>query len=138
MIYKKNKHRNALEILSIEHKKDTYIFNSIINDIRWQRDFAHRLRLECLARQIGLSAMELADLIKGRIVNFTGRLFSSEHNRWFATDNIPLQILRDNDRRLTLTANRIPLSQWFNEQYDKLRQSISQPIQPKKNRGLKL
>lgn len=58
MIYKKNKHRNALETLSIEHKKDTYIFNSIINDIRWQRDFAHRLRLECLARHIGLSAME--------------------------------------------------------------------------------
>ena len=75
---------------------------------------------------------------KGRVMNFTGRLFSSEHNRWFATDNIPLQILRDNDRRITLTANRIPLSQWFNEQCDKLRQSIRQPIQPKKNRGLKL
>lgn len=30
-------------------------------------------------------------------------LFSSE-------DNIPIQILRDNDKRLILTANRIPLS----------------------------
>ena len=83
-------------------------------------------------------AMEFAELIKGRIVNFTGRLFSSEHNRWFATDNTPLQILRDNDNRLTLTANRIPISQWFSEQYDKLRQSIRQPIQPKKSRGMKL
>ncbi len=82
--------------------------------------------------------MEFADLIKGKIVNFTGRLFSSEHNRWFATDNTPLQILRDNDKRLTLTANRIPLSQWFNEQYDKFRQSIRQPIQPKKSRGMKM
>ncbi len=36
--------------------------------------------------------------------NFTGRLFSTEHNRWFATDNTPLQILRDNNKRLTLTA----------------------------------
>ena len=27
---------------------------------------------------------------------------------------------------------------WDDEQYDKLRQSIRQPIQPKKNRGLKL
>ena len=71
-------------------------------------------------------------------VNFTGRLFSSEHNRWFATDNTPLQILRDNDKRLTLTSNRIPLSQWFNEQYDKLRQSIRQPIQQKKGRGMKM
>jgi len=94
--------------------------------------------LERLAKQIGLSAMEFAELFKGRIVNFTDRLFSSEHNRWFATDNTPLQILRDNDKRLTLTANRIPLSQWLCEQYYKLRQSIRQPIQPKKSRGMKL
>ena len=33
---------------------------------------------------------------------------------------------------------RIPLSQWFNEQYDKLRQSIRQPIQQKKGRGMKM
>ena len=56
--------------------------------------------------------------------NFTGRLFSTEHNRWFATDNTPLQILRDNNKRLTLTANRIPISQLFCEQSDKLRQSF--------------
>ena len=122
-----------------EYKEETNILNSIINTAhRWYPDFAYLLRLERLAKQIGLSAMEFAELIKGRIVNFTGRLFSSEHNRWFATDNTPLQILRDNDRRLTLTANRIPLSQWFDEQYDKLRQSIRQPIQPKKSRGMKL
>lgn len=93
---------------------------------------------EAEAEQIGLSAMEFAELIKGRIVNFTGRLFSSEHNRWFATDNTSLLILRDNDKRLTITANRIPLSQWFSEQYDKLRQSVRQPVQPKKSRGMKL
>lgn len=112
--------------------------NEINTAHRWYPDFANLFRLERLAKQIGLSAMEFAELFKGRIVNFTGRLFSSEHNRWFATDNTPLQILRDNDKRLTLTANRIPLSQWFNEQYDKLRQSIRQPIQPKKSRGMKL
>lgn len=132
-------HRKALEAKEAEHKEETNILNSIINTAhRWYPDFANLLRLERLAKQIGLSAMEFAELIKGRIVNFTGRLFSSEHNRWFATDNTPLQILRDNDKRLTLTANRIPLSQWFNEQYDKLLQSIRQPIQPKKSRGMKM
>ena len=139
MMNKDNEHRKALEAKEIEHKEETNILNSIINTAhRWYPDFAHLLRLERLAKQIGLSAMEFAELIKGKIVNFTGRLFSSEHNRWFATDNTPLQILRDNDKRLTLTANRIPISQWFNEQYDKLRQSIRQPIQPKKSRGMKI
>ena len=139
MMNKDNEHRKALEAKEAEHKEKTNILNSIINTAhRWYPDFANLLRLERLANQIGLSAMEFAELIKGKIVNFTGRLFSSEHNRWFATDNTPLQILRDSDKRLTLTANRIPISQWFSEQCDKLRQSIRQPIQPKKNRGLKL
>ena len=139
MMNKDNEHRKVLEAKEAEHKEETNILNSIIKTAhRWYLDFANFLRLERLAKQIGLSAMEFAELFKGKILNFTGRLFSSEHNRWFATDNTPLQILRDNDKRLTLTANRIPLSQWFCEQYEKLRQSIRQSIQPKKNRGVKL
>ena len=46
--------------------------------------------------------MDFAELIKGKVLNFTWRLSSSEHKRWFITDNTPLQILRDNDRRLIL------------------------------------
>lgn len=139
MMNKDNEYRKALEAKEAEHKEETNTLNSIINTAhRWYPDFTNLLRLERLAKQIGLSAMEFAELIKGKVLNFTGRLFSSEHNRWFTTDNTPLQILRDNDKRLTLTANRIPISQWFSEQYDKLWQSIRQPIQPKKSRGMKL
>ncbi|MEE0961363.1 MAG: Arm DNA-binding domain-containing protein [Bacteroidales bacterium] len=112
MMNKDNEHRKALEAREAELKEETNTLNSIINTAhRWYPDFANLLRLERLAKQIGLSAMEFAELIKGKILNFTGRLFSSEHNRWFATDNTSLQILRDNDKRLTLTANRIPISQ---------------------------
>ena len=87
---KDNEHRKALEAKETEYKEETNILNSIINTAhRWYPDFSYLLRLERLAKQIVLSAMEFAELIKGRIVNFTGRLFSSEHNRWFATDNTP-------------------------------------------------
>ena len=90
MMNKDNEHRKALEAKEAEHM-ETNILNSIINTAhRWYPDFANLLRLERLAKQIGLSAMEFAELIKGKIVNFTGRLFSSEHNRWFATDNTSL------------------------------------------------
>ena len=95
----KDERAKETEYKETEYKEETNILNSIINTAhRWYPDFAYLLRLERLAKQIVLSAMEFAELIKGRIVNFTGRLFSSEHNRWFATDNTPLQILRDNDR----------------------------------------
>ena len=139
MMNKDNEHRKALEAKEAEHKKETNILNSIINTAhRWYPDFSNLLRLEHHAKQIGLSTIEFAELIKGKVLNFTGRLFSSEHNRWFTMENTPIQILRDNDRRLTLTVNRTPISQWFNEQYAKLRQFIRQPIQPKRNKELKL
>ena len=131
MMNKDNEHRKALEAKGAEHKEEANTLNSMINTAhRWYPDIANLLRIERLAKQIGLSAMDFAELIKCSVLNFIGRVFSSELIRWFATDNTPLQILRDNDRRLTLTANRIPLSKRFSEQYDKLRQSIRQPIQP--------
>jgi hypothetical protein len=78
-------------------------------------------------------------MVKGKVLNFTGRLFSSEHNQWFSTENTPVQIMRDTDRRLIIAVNRILFGQWFSEQYDKLlRQSVRQPVQPKKSRGIKL
>lgn len=128
MMNKDNEHHKALEAKEAELKEETNILNSIINTAHhWYPDFANLLRLERLAKQIGLSAMDFDEFIKGKIVNFTGLLFSSKHNRWFDTDNTPIQILQDNDGRVTLTANRIPLSQWFSEQYDKLRQSNRHP-----------
>jgi len=133
MINKDNEHHKVLEAKEAEHKKEKTELNSIINKAyRWFPYFADFLRLEHLAKQIGISAMDFTGLVKGRVLNFTGRLFSSEHNRRFTTENTPIQIMRDNDRRLTIAVNRIPFGQWFNEQYDKLRQLIRQPAQLKK------
>ena len=139
MMNKDNEYRKAIEIIESEHKEEKTNLNSMISKAyHWFPHFADLLRLERLATQIGISAMEFADMVKGKVLNFTGRLFSQEHNRWFSTDNTPIQIMRDTNRRLTIAVNRIPFGQWFSEQYEKLRQSIRQPIQPKKSSGIKL
>ena len=135
MMNKDNEYRKAIEIIESEHKEEKTNLNSMISKAyHWFPHFADLLRLERLATQIGISAMEFADMVKGKVLNFTGRLFSQEHNRWFSTDNTPIQIMRDTNRRLTIAVNRIPFGQWFSEQYEKLRQTIRQPIQPKKRR----
>ena len=136
---KDNEHRKALEAKETEHKEEKNDLNSIISKAyHWFPHFADLLRLERLAKQIGISAMEFAEMARGKVLNFTGRLFSSEHNHWFTTENTPIQIMRNTDKRLTIAVNRIPFCQWFNEQYNKIRQSIRQPIQPNKSRGMKL
>ena len=139
MMNKDNEYRKAIEIIESEHKEEKTNLNSMISKAyHWFPHFADLLRLERLTTQIGISAMEFADMVKGKVLNFTGRLFSQEHNRWFSTDNTPIQIMRDTNRRLTIAVNRIPFGQWFSEQYEKLRQTIRQPIQPKKSSGIKL
>ena len=139
MMNKDNEYRKAIEIIESEHKEEKTNLNSMISKAyHWFPHFADLLRLERLATQIGISAMEFADMVKGKVLNFTGRLFSQEHNRWFSTDNTPIQIMRDTNRRLTIAVNQIPFGQWFSEQYEKLRQTIRQPIQPKKSSGIKL
>ena len=127
MMNKDNEYRKAIEIIESEHKEEKTNLNSMISKAyHWFPHFADLLRLERLATQIGISAMEFADMVKGKVLNFTGRLFSQEHNRWFSTDNTPIQIMRDTNRRLTIAVNRIPFGQWFSEQYEKLRQTIRQ------------
>ncbi len=139
MMNKENEHRKVLEEIKAEHREEKNGLNLIINTAhRWFPDFANLLKLERLAKQIGITTMEFAEMVKGKVLNFTGRLFSSNHNRWFVTENTPIQIMRDTDRRPIIAVNRTSLKQWFNEQYDKLRQSIRQPIQAKKSRGMNL
>ena len=117
MMNKDNEYRKAIEIIESEHKEEKTNLNSMISKAyHWFPHFADLLRLERLATQIGISAMEFADMVKGKVLNFTGRLFSQEHNRWFSTDNTPIQIMRDTNRRLTIAVNRIHVGQWFSEQ----------------------
>ena len=95
MMNKDNEYRKAIEIIESEHKEEKTNLNSMISKAyHWFPHFADLLRLERLATQIGISAMEFADMVKGKVLNFTGRLFSQEHNRWFSTDNTPIQIMR--------------------------------------------
>ena len=43
------------------------------------------------------------------------------------------------DNKLMLTINRQPISEWFKEQWEKLRQGLRQPaVEPRKSRGMKL
>ena len=87
MMNKDNEYRKAIEIIESEHKEEKTNLNSMISKAyHWFPHFADLLRLERLATQIGISAMEFADMVKGKVLNFTGRLFSQEHNRWFSTD----------------------------------------------------
>lgn len=80
---KDNEQRKALEAREAEHKEEISTLNSITNKAyRWLPHFADLLRIERICKQIGLSATEFATIFTGKVLNFTGRLFSTGHKRW--------------------------------------------------------
>ena len=75
----------------------------------------------------------------GKPLIYEGKLYSEEHNRSFTTERAGFQVVKDpaDKSKLTLVINRQPIGEWFREQFDRLRQSIRQPIQPqRKSRGI--
>lgn len=61
----------------------------------WFPEFENTLKLEKQCVEIGFSIKEAAVLITGRAIEFTGRLFSKEHRRYFSVDKALAKIGRD-------------------------------------------
>lgn len=90
---------------------------------------------------VGFNERQTTTLTYGKPLIYEGRLYSEEHNRSFTTERAGFQVVKDpaDKSKLILVINRQSIGEWFREQFDRLRQSVRQPIQPqRKNRGMKL
>lgn len=89
------------------------------------------LRMESLCRLIGFDERQTATLISGKPLFYEGKLYSEEHRRKFNTESAGFQVVKDptDKAKLVLAINRQPISEWFKEQFDKLRQAIHRPVQ---------
>ena len=70
-----------------------------------------------------------------------GKIYSEEHKRKFDVKDDIFKIEKDfiNDTRLVLTINRLPITDWFKEQFKKLRQNINESNQEqRKSKGFRL
>ena len=70
----------------------------------------------------------------------TGKIYSEEYRQRFETKNVIFKIERSpiDKNKLMLTINQQPISEWFKEQWEKLRQGLRQSAEePRKSRGIK-
>ena len=79
-------------------------------------------------------------MIAGREVTHDGTLYSEEHGRSFTARNVTAKIRQESvSKRLVLYIIQTPVGEWFKEQFEKLRQSMRQSIQPqRKSRRMKM
>ena len=109
---------------------------------KWFPVFKEMLRMEKLCAIIGFTKDMIESLLtKKEAIQCSGKIYSEEHRRKFDIKNDIFRVEKHpmNSGKLILTINRIPMGEWFKEQFDKLRQGLRRPIEePRKSRGFKL
>ena len=105
----------------------------------WLPMLKELFRMERLCRAVGFSTEQTAKLMCGEKIEHSGTLYSEEHRRNFKAEKVTAQVLKNSDvdrNRLFLRIDGQSISDWFKEQFNKLRQNI-QPKQKLKS-GMKI
>lgn len=96
--------------------------------------------MEKFCRLLGFTPEQTATLITGTPLEYSGKLRPQEHGRDFTANRVIAQIGTEptDKNKLFLSINRINVSNWFKEQFDKLTQSAQIKQEQKKGRGFKI
>jgi len=89
------------------------------------------LRMEKLCYAIGFTKDMVNSLLtKKEAIRCNGKVYSEEHRRRFEIKNDVFKVEKSSvdDNKLVLTINRQPISEWFKEQWEKLRQGLRQQL----------
>ena len=127
------KHRREIADKEAKHKEEISFLKTVIaRAAAWFSYFREMLRIENLCHFVGFSDGQPAMLVKGKPLEYAGELYSEEHKRKFKTEKAGVQVMKDptDGTKLVLAIDRKPITEWFKEQFDKLRQNIHRPIQP--------
>ena len=79
-------------------------------------------------------------LTKKEAIQCSGKIYSEKHRRKFDIKNDIFKVEKHpmDSGKLILTINRIPMGEWFKEQWEKLQEELRKTEEPRKNRGFKL
>lgn len=108
----------------------------------WLPMLKELFRMERFCRVVGFSSEQTAKLMSGEKIEHSGTLYSEEHKRNFKAEKVTAQVFKNTDvdrNKLFLHINGQSISNWFKEQFCKLRQTVRSSMQTqRKNGGMKL
>lgn len=133
-------HRTELLNIQAEHHKEVSRLNRIIQKaFTWIPLLKELFRMEKMCRLIDFTAEQTATLVVGSPLEYSGKLHSEEHKRSFAADRVLVQVGSEptDKNKLFLSINRICITDWFKEQFSRLKQPVQVKQEQKKSRGLR-
>ena len=133
------KHINELAQTETNLKREISRLTVLLNKtLKWFPQIKDMIGIERLCLAVGFNKEQTATLLTGKPIEYNGELYSEEHKRKFMAKDVKAKVFSDNGRFI-LTVDLRPIGEWFKEQFEKLRQSIHQPVLPqRKGRGMKL
>ena len=133
------KHINELAQTETNLKREISRLTVLLNKtLKWFPQIKDMINIERLCLAVGFNKEQTATLLTGRPIEYNGELYSEEHKRKFMAKDVKAKVFSDNGRFI-LTIDLRPIGEWFKEQFERLRQTIRQPVIPQwKDRGMKL
>ncbi len=115
--------------LTKQHEKEMSLLKTVLSKaVKWFPYFREKIRMESVCRTAGFDDEQTATLIKGKPLEYSGELYSEEHNCKFTADRITAQITPDptDKRKLQLNIDKVPFKEWCKNQITTLQRIINQ------------
>lgn len=110
--------------LTKRHEKEVSLLKTALSKaVKWFPYFREMIRMESVCRTVGFDDEQTATLIKGKPLEYSGELYSEEHDCKFAVKRVTAQITTDptDKRKLQLIIDKRPFKEWCREKFEKLR-----------------
>ena len=124
------------------HEKEVSLLKAALSKaVTWLPYFREMIRMENICRTAGFDDEQTATLIKGKPLEYSGELYSEEHDCKFAVKRVTAQITTDptDKRKLQLNIDKVPFKEWCREKFAKLRNTFRQPTRKQYgHKGLKI
>lgn len=117
-------HMTEMANMKKQHEKDLSLLKAIISKaVKWFPYFREMIRMENVCRTVGFDDKQTATLIKGKPLEYSGELYSEEHNCKFTVERVTAQITPDptDKRKLQLNIDKVPFKEWCKRQKEKLK-----------------
>ncbi len=128
--------------LTKRHEKEVSLLKTaLLKAVKWFPYFREMIRMESVCRTVGFDDEQTATLIKGKPLEYSGELYSEEHDCKFAVKRVTAQITTDptDKGKLQLNIDKVPFKEWCREKFAKLRDTFRQPTRKQYgHKGLKI
>lgn len=134
------RHTTEKANLTKRHEKEVSLLKTVLSKaVKWFPYFREMIRMESVCRVVGFDDKQTATLIKGKPLEYSGELYSEEHNCKFTVERVMAQItIAPADKReLQLNIDKVPFKEWCGEKFEKLRDAFCQPVRQQKYKGPK-